>query len=111
MAIKPEEVTSILKKELEKYRSRIEVESVGTVIQVGDTIARIYGLDEVMMGELVQFPGGIMGMVLNLEEDSVGAVIFGTDNPDMTIREGDTVKKNRQDCSGAGGQGPGGPGS
>ena len=93
MAIKPEEVTSIIKKELEKYRSRIEVESVGTVIQVGDTIARIYGLDEVMMGELVQFPGGIMGMVLNLEEDSVGAVIFGTDNPDMTIREGDTVKR------------------
>lgn len=93
MAIKPEEVTSIIKKELEKYRSRIEVESVGTVIQVGDTIARIYGLDEVMMGELVEFPGGIMGMVLNLEEDSVGVVIFGTDNPDMTIREGDTVKR------------------
>ncbi|OGX53242.1 MAG: F0F1 ATP synthase subunit alpha [Omnitrophica WOR_2 bacterium RIFOXYC2_FULL_43_9] len=93
MAIKPEEVTSILKKELEKYRSKIEVESVGTVIQVGDTIARIYGLDEAMMGELVEFPGGIKGMVLNLEEDSVGAVIFGTDNPDMTIREGDTVKR------------------
>ena len=93
MAIKPEEVTSILKKELEKYCSKIEVESVGTVIQVGDTIARIYGLDEAMMGELVEFPGGIKGMVLNLEEDSVGAVIFGTDNPDMTIREGDTVKR------------------
>ena len=93
MAIKPEEVTSILKKELEKYRSKIEVESVGTVIQVGDTIARIYGLDEAMMGELVEFPGGVKGMILNLEEDSVGAVIFGTDNPDMTIREGDTVKR------------------
>ena len=93
MAIKPEEVTSILKKELEKYRSKIEVESVGTVIQVGDTIARVYGLDDVMMGELVQFPGGIMGMVLNLEENSVGVVIFGTDNADMTIREGDIVKR------------------
>ena len=93
MTIKPEEVTSIIKKELEKYRSKIEVESVGTVIQVGDTIARIYGLDEVMMGELVEFPGGIMGMVLNLEEDSVGVVIFGTDNADMTIREGDIVKR------------------
>ncbi|MEK6563787.1 MAG: F0F1 ATP synthase subunit alpha [Candidatus Omnitrophota bacterium] len=93
MAIKPEEVTSIIKKELEKYRSKIEVESVGTVIQVGDTIARIYGLDEAMMGELVEFPGGVKGMILNLEEDSVGAVIFGTDNPDMTIREGDTVKR------------------
>src|SRR3989338_5686838 len=93
MAIKQEEVTSILKKELEKYRSKIEVESVGTVIQVGDTIARVYGLDDVMMGELVQFPGGIMGMVLNLEENSVGVVIFGTDNADMTIREGDIVKR------------------
>src|SRR3990167_4306189 len=93
MALKPEEVTSILKKELEKYRSKIEVESVGTVIQVGDTIARVYGLDDVMMGELVQFPGGIMGMVLNLEENSVGVVIFGTDNADMTIREGDIVKR------------------
>src|SRR3989338_1840105 len=93
MAIKPEEVTSIIKKELEKYRSKIEVESVGTVIQVGDTIARIYGLDEVMMGELVEFPGGIIGVVLNLEEDSVGVVIFGTDNADMTIREGDIVKR------------------
>src|SRR3989338_2528862 len=93
MTIKPEEVTSIIKKELEKYRSKIEVESVGTVIQVGDTIARVYGLDDVMMGELVQFPGGIMGMVLNLEENSVGVVIFGTDNADMTIREGDIVKR------------------
>lgn len=93
MALRPEEVTSIIKKELEKYQNRLRVESIGTVIQVGDTIARIYGLDDVMMGEIVQFPGNIMGMVLNLEEDSVGVVIFGTDNPDQTIKEGDIVKR------------------
>ncbi len=93
MVLKPEEVTSIIKKELEKYKTRLRTESIGTVIQVGDTIARIYGLDDVMMGELVQFSDNIMGMVLNLEEDSAGVVIFGTDNPDKTIREGDIVKR------------------
>ncbi|MDO8489679.1 MAG: F0F1 ATP synthase subunit alpha [Candidatus Omnitrophota bacterium] len=91
--LKPEEITSVIKKELEKYKTRLRVESIGTVIQVGDTIARIYGLDDVMMGELVQFSDNIMGMVLNLEEDSAGVVIFGTDNPDKTIREGDIVKR------------------
>ena len=93
MVLKPEEVTSIIEKELEKYKSRLRTESIGTVIQVGDTIARVYGLDDVMMGELVEFSDNIMGMVLNLEEDSVGVVIFGTDNPDQTIREGDLVKR------------------
>ncbi|MDD5731007.1 MAG: F0F1 ATP synthase subunit alpha, partial [Candidatus Omnitrophica bacterium] len=93
MALKPEEITSIIKKELEKYSSRLRVESIGTVIQVGDTIARIYGLDDVMMGELVQFSENIMGIVLNLEEDSVGVAIFGTDNPDRLIKEGDVVKR------------------
>lgn len=91
--LKPEEITSVIKKELEKYKTRLREESVGTVIQVGDTIARIYGLDDVMAGELVQFEGDVMGMVLNLEEDSVGAVIFGTDNPDQNIREGSVVKR------------------
>jgi F-type H+-transporting ATPase subunit alpha len=93
MVLRPEEVTAIIKKELEKYKSRLRTESIGTVIQVGDTIARVYGLDDVMMGELVQFSDNIMGMVLNLEEDSVGVVIFGTDNPDQSIREGDMVKR------------------
>ena len=93
MVLKPEEVTSIIKKELEKYKTRLRTESIGTVIQVGDTIARVYGLDDVMMGELVEFSDNIMGLVLNLEEDSVGVVIFGTDNPDKTIREGDIVKR------------------
>ena len=68
-------------------------ESIGTVIQVGDTIARIHGLDDVMVGELVQFSENVMGMVLNLEEESVGVVIFGTDNPDKDIKEGDIVKR------------------
>ena len=93
MTLRPEEVTSIIKKELEKYKTRMRVESVGTVIQVGDTIARIYGLDDVMVGELVQFSENVKGMVLNLEEDSVGVVVFGTDNPDKDIKEGDIVKR------------------
>ena len=93
MNIRPEEVTSIIKKELEKYKTRLRPEGIGIVIQVGDAIARIYGLDDVMVGELVQFPDNVMGMVLNLEEDSVGAVIFGPDNPDRNIKEGDVVKR------------------
>src|SRR5512137_1938256 len=93
MALRPEEVTSIIKKELEKYHTRLRVESVGTVIQVGDTIARVHGLDDAMVGEMVQFPHNVMGMILNLEEDIVGIVIFGTDNPDINIREGDIVKR------------------
>ncbi|MGA2775229.1 MAG: F0F1 ATP synthase subunit alpha [Candidatus Omnitrophota bacterium] len=93
MALKPEEVTSVIKKELEKYKSRLRVESIGTVIQVGDTIARIYGLDDVMMGELVQFSNNVTGIVFNLEEDSVGVVILGSDNPDREIKEGDIVKR------------------
>ncbi len=93
MDIRPEEITSIIKKELSKYTARLTVESVGTVIQVGDAIARIHGLDDVMVGELIEFSENIMGMVLSLEEDSVGAVIFGSDNPDRDIKEGDLVKR------------------
>lgn len=90
MDIRPEEVTSIIKKELEKYRTRLRVESVGTVLRVGDGIALVYGLDDVMVGELVQFPNNITGIVFNLEEDNVGIVIFGDEK---TIKEGDTVKR------------------
>jgi len=93
MDIRPEEVTSIINKELEKYKSQLRMDSVGRVIQVGDAIARVYGLDDAMVGELVEFPGQVMGMVLNLEEDSVGVVIFGSDNPDRNIKEGDIVKR------------------
>lgn len=90
MALRPEEVTAIIKKELDKYKTRLRVESVGTVLQVGDGIALVYGLDDVMVGELVAFPGEIMGIVLNLEEDKVGIVILGSEK---NIREGDTVKR------------------
>lgn len=93
MTLRPEEITSIIRKELERYKTRMQVESIGTVIQVGDTIARIHGLDDAMIGEIVQFSDKVMGMVLNLEEDSVGVVIFGMDNPDRDIKEGDIVKR------------------
>ncbi len=92
MNLRPDEVTAVIRKELERYRIRLRMESVGTVVQVGDAIARVYGLDDCMAGELVEFPGGILGMALNLEEDSVGVIIFGPDNPDITIKEGDMVK-------------------
>ncbi len=90
VAIKPEEITSILERELEAYKSDVEEVGVGTVLQVGDGIARIYGLKDCMVGELLEFPGGIQGMALNLEEDNVGAVLLGRE---AGIREGDTVKR------------------
>jgi F-type H+-transporting ATPase subunit alpha len=90
MAIRPEEVTSILTKELAGFGPELEQVGVGTVLEVGDGIARIYGLQDVMASELVEFPSGVMGMVLNLEEDNVGAVVFGADTQ---IKEGDTVRR------------------
>ena len=90
MGLNPEEVSSVIKKELEKYETKLEMESVGTVLQVGDGIARVWGLEDVQMSELIEFPGDVMGMVLNLEEDNVGAAIFG---PDRHIHEGDTVRR------------------
>jgi len=93
MSLRPEEVTSIIKKELDRYKTRLRMESTGTVLQVGDGIALVYGLDDVMAGELVQFPGGVHGMVFNLEEDSVGVVILGSEK---AIKEGDTVKRTER---------------
>ncbi len=90
MAFRPEEVSSIIQKEIEGYEASLEMESVGTILQVGDGIARIWGLRDAMAGELLEFPGEIMGMVLNLEQDNVGAVLFG---PDTNIKEGDAVKR------------------
>lgn len=90
MEIRPEEVTSAIKKEIEKYRVRLRMESTGTVLRVGDGIALIYGLDDVMAGELVKFPNDTVGMVFNLEEDSVGVVMFGEEKD---IKEGDVVKR------------------
>ncbi len=90
MAIKPEEITSILERELDAYKSETEEVGVGTILQVGDGIARIYGLQDCMVGELLEFPGGVEGMALNLEEDNVGAVLLGSETG---IKEGDTVKR------------------
>jgi F-type H+-transporting ATPase subunit alpha len=90
MAFRPEEVSSILQKEIEKYETKLEMESVGTILQVGDGIARIWGLKDAMQSELLSFPNDIIGLVLNLEEDSVSAAIFGSDTE---IKEGDTVKR------------------
>lgn len=90
MAIRPEEITSILQRELEKFERKVDVEHVGTVLQVGDGIARVYGLPDCQMGELLEFPGGVMGLALNLEEDSIGAVLIGDSKE---IKEGDPVKE------------------
>jgi len=89
MKLQPSEVTAILKKEIANYDDQLKVESVGTVIQVGDGVARIHGLDDCMMSELLEFPGGVRGVALNLEQDNVGAVLLGSD---QKIKEGDTVK-------------------
>jgi F-type H+-transporting ATPase subunit alpha len=88
--LRPEEISSVLAQELKNYDRNLGVESVGTILQVGDGIARVYGLQDVMAGEMVEFPGDIFGIVLNLEEDSVGVAIMG---PDTKIKEGDTVKR------------------
>ena len=89
MNLRPEEISSVIKEQIEKYSTKLEVSNVGTVIQVADGIARIHGLESAMQGELLEFPGEIYGMVLNLEEDNVGAVLLGDTS---RISEGDTVK-------------------
>src|SRR6202163_3389771 len=90
MDIQPGEISAILKREIQNFGAEAEVSEVGQVLSVGDGIARVYGLDSVKAGEMVEFPGGIKGMALNLERDNVGVVIFGDDR---TIKEGDTVKR------------------
>src|SRR5438477_7138611 len=92
MNIQPSEISSIRKREIQTCGAEAEVSEVGEVLSVGDGIARVYGLDNVQAGELVEFPGGIKGMALNLETDNVGTVIFGSD---AGIKEGDTVKRTR----------------
>jgi F-type H+-transporting ATPase subunit alpha len=89
-AIRPDEVSKILKEQLKQVKSETELQEVGTVLQVGDGIARIYGLTQVQSGELIEFENGMKAMVLNLEEDNVGAVLFGASTE---IKEGDTVKR------------------
>jgi len=90
MSIRAEEISALIKKQIESYQADMEVSDVGTVIQVGDGIARAYGLDNVMAGELLEFSNGVMGMAQNLEENNVGIVILG---PYTDIREGDEVRR------------------
>ncbi|HDQ25356.1 MAG TPA: F0F1 ATP synthase subunit alpha [bacterium] len=90
MQIKPEEITNIIKSQIEKYETKVSLSEVGHVIQVGDGIARVYGLDNVMSMELLEFPGGVYGVALNLEKDNVGVVLMGDDKE---IKEGDVVKR------------------
>ena len=90
MTIRPEEVTAVLQQELEAYKNKLKLEGIGTILQVGDGIARIYGLDDCMAGELLEFPGGVMGLALNLEQNSIGAVILGSDHG---LKDGDQVKR------------------
>ena len=89
MTVRPDEVASIIKREIERYEDKLKMESVGTVLQVGDGVARIYGLDDCMSNELIEFPDGVYGIALNLEEDNVGCILLGSDT---NIKEGDTVK-------------------
>ncbi|MCX7019680.1 MAG: F0F1 ATP synthase subunit alpha [bacterium] len=90
MTIRAEEITDIIERELDHFQAALEMEKVGTILKVGDGITTIYGLQEAMASELLEFPGGIMGMVMNLEESTVGAVLFGSD---QGIKEGDTVRR------------------
>ena len=90
MDIRADEISQILKKQIKDYESRVTVSETGTILSVGDGIARIHGLDNAVAGELLEFPGGLKGMVLNLEEDNVGAALFGSDTG---VHEGDEVKR------------------
>ena len=90
MNIKPEEITSIIKKQIESYENKIETVDSGTIIQIGDGIARIYGLDSCMQGELLELPNNVYGMALNLEQDNIGCVLLGSEEG---IKEGDLVKR------------------
>jgi F-type H+-transporting ATPase subunit alpha len=90
MSFRPEEVSAVLAQELERYEATLETKSVGTVLSVGDGIARLWGLEDAMAGELLKFPDDVMGLVLNLEEDNVGAVLLGSDE---NIKEGDRVER------------------
>ncbi|MBB2151174.1 MULTISPECIES: F0F1 ATP synthase subunit alpha [Pedobacter] len=94
--VRPDEVSAIIRQQLAGFKSEAELEEVGTVLQVGDGIARVYGLTKVQSGELVEFENGLQGIVLNLEEDNVGVVLLG---PSDTIKEGDTIKRTKKIAS------------
>ena len=93
MEIRPEEVTSVIEEQIRAFREKVDIQEVGTVIQVGDGVATIYGLEKAMAGELIEFPSGVHGMVMNLREESVGVVILGEDT---VVHEGDTARRTRR---------------
>jgi len=95
MIFKPDEISSIIKQQIREYSTKMDVSEEGTVLHVGDGIARVYGLPGAVSGELLEFPGDIFGIALNLDEDSIGVVLLG---PDTNIREGDLVKRTRRVC-------------
>ncbi len=88
--VRPDEISAILRRQLAGFEKEADVQEVGTVLQVGDGVARVYGLTNCMSSELIEFPNGVVGMVLNLEEDNVGAVLFGDDR---LVKEGDQVRR------------------
>ncbi|HBG02844.1 MAG TPA: F0F1 ATP synthase subunit alpha, partial [Firmicutes bacterium] len=90
MAMRPDEIVAVLRRQIEEFESKLEVEDLGSVLMVGDGIARVYGLEKALAGELLEFPEGVFGMVLNLEQDNIGVVILG---PYEHIKEGDPVKR------------------
>ena len=92
MKIKAAEISDIIRQQIRDYDREIDVAETGTVLSVGDGIARVYGLEKVMSGELVEFSNGVQGLVLNLEDDNVGVAIMGDD---VAIREGDVVRRTR----------------
>jgi F-type H+-transporting ATPase subunit alpha len=100
--IKPAEVSAILREQLSGFKTEAELEEVGSILQVGDGIARIYGLSGVQYGELIEFDGGLQAIALNLEEDNVGAVLLGSSN---TLKEGDVVKRTGRIASIQAGEG------
>ena len=94
--VRPDEVSAIIRQQLSNFQSEAELQETGTVLQVGDGIARIYGLTQVQSGELIEFSNNMKGIVLNLEEDNIGAVLLG---PSEGIKEGDTVKRTKRIAS------------
>src|SRR5215216_4993255 len=92
MDIRADEISRIIKEQIQGYETRISVEETGTVLTVGDGIARVYGLDNAMAGELLEFPHGVKGMILNLEEGNVGVALLGNDH---LVKEGDTVRRTK----------------
>src|SRR5262245_65731943 len=90
MRFNPEEIVSVLKKEIEEFRAELDVAEVGTILEVGDGIARIHGLDRALAGEMLEFEGGVRGQVMNLEEGSIGAIVLGAYKD---LKEGQTVRR------------------